>query len=480
MEIGPQAPPTFDCAICLETRNGHGHHIAHVYVCRPCIIEHILPKFHAALEHEAKYPVKWSGDVELQPKDFAQYFPDYSAFFTKWHEKVKEYSTPRQKRVHCKGCESFVRERARHSGEGVAWCKQCRSLVCGNCGDPGHSARRCDVDTSVASEEEPIERLPGHNRCPNVDCRAPMYLYDGCNHVRCGVCKLSFCWVCLKKNPGDGHWTTGNSCPRFGQPGSRRAIFDEDVEVGFREGIRWLLGAARDRMVHTARRALLRVGIPLVPRARTNQQGAGEVCGAGGEDETGGQTEEGRSGDGANETRVDQTAVEGRANEYRNDRASAGAAGDWSGQITIHHATSTRVSLTIADAVYIATVTVNGQVLEGDAALQVMADANMMFIPPQATGSGAMFHVRGTEDQNRSMRDQGLAQRRQEAAQRWDEAASRREEAAIRWEERRQREAERWNETAIRRREEADRRYDARMSDYDRRINERQNRMSRW
>lgn len=64
--------------------------------------------------------------------------------------------------------------------------------------------------------------------CPN--CSKIVTLRDGCNHIIC-VCLTGFCFICGKEVAhGSDHWAytqgTPSTCPRFGQPGNDRAIFD--------------------------------------------------------------------------------------------------------------------------------------------------------------------------------------------------------------------------------------------------------------
>lgn len=64
--------------------------------------------------------------------------------------------------------------------------------------------------------------------CPNEKCKRRVELSDGCNHMRC-VCRMHFCFVCGEPvRDGEGHWRREGGCPRFGQKGSRRAIYDEE------------------------------------------------------------------------------------------------------------------------------------------------------------------------------------------------------------------------------------------------------------
>ncbi|KAK5167619.1 uncharacterized protein LTR77_007318 [Saxophila tyrrhenica] len=228
----PQAVP-FTCALCLTPQAGRPHHLASSPLCHTCILHHIIPQFESALKYESGYPVKWSASIELHPQDFAQHFPSkqaYRTFAKAWEKRVREYETPVKLRVYCGDCETFVRKHAAEYDdylESTGYCGECKMVVCGWCGDPGHDVGDCLDDAALGEGEDPIAKLPGNKRCPNEECGAPMFLHDGCNDCRCVVCKQSFCWVCMVKDPERGHWAAGNSCPRFGKVGDRRAIFDD-------------------------------------------------------------------------------------------------------------------------------------------------------------------------------------------------------------------------------------------------------------
>jgi hypothetical protein len=89
----------------------------------------------------------------------------------------------------------------------------------------------CDPHREREFEERAFRGLKKGSEwqvCPNEKCKRRVELSDGCNHVRC-VCREHFCFIC--GNPvrdGEGHWRKEGGCPRFGQKGGERAIYDEN------------------------------------------------------------------------------------------------------------------------------------------------------------------------------------------------------------------------------------------------------------
>ncbi|KAK3625063.1 hypothetical protein LTR56_020617 [Elasticomyces elasticus] len=102
--------------------------------------------------------------------------------------------------------------------------------------------------------------------CPGKRCGRKVELADGCNHVNC-FCGEQFCYVCGNEATAhSGHWQA--DCPRYGQRGSRNAIYDDSPETyGLRDD--------RAPMVHEAYHLLrprahygvmeLEEGIPTTP-----------------------------------------------------------------------------------------------------------------------------------------------------------------------------------------------------------------------
>ena len=229
----------FECSICAYDKEESVTIIDSAPVCRACVLDDIIPRFHAALQHEANYPVEWSASVTLKPQDFAEFFQEYDVFLKQWEVKEKEYNTAGKDRLYC-ACSSFLGERAT-SHERIH-CPQCEHSVCGNCGS-GELPHTCEAGVD---DEDPFKDLAdgSYQRCPNQTCSSMLCLADGCNDVRCRFCKTRFCWICKKSDPEHRHWNAGNPCPRFNQPGSANALFNEDVvepEPEMDGGLRTLL-----------------------------------------------------------------------------------------------------------------------------------------------------------------------------------------------------------------------------------------------
>lgn len=62
--------------------------------------------------------------------------------------------------------------------------------------------------------------------CPS--CKNAISLRDGCNHIICS-CMASLCFICGKEAlDGSEHWVREGGCPRYNQPGTRAAMYDDD------------------------------------------------------------------------------------------------------------------------------------------------------------------------------------------------------------------------------------------------------------
>jgi hypothetical protein len=106
-----------------------------------------------------------------------------------------------------------------HCTKGI--CVECR-VAWEWCGEDGsvaqsltHSALTCTAYCEALREIREADKLlpPGHKRCPgcNVDVYRPRL--DQCHDVTCDKCKLSYCYVCLRKTD-----TTSHGCPQYCAP----------------------------------------------------------------------------------------------------------------------------------------------------------------------------------------------------------------------------------------------------------------------
>lgn len=90
-------------------------------------------------------------------------------------------------------------------------CVACERGLCYNCRDVWHRGP-CKESWDVATDGKV-------KQCPK--CRSPIYKEeDGkCNTVRCVVCNVDFCWLCLKQLDGVDtitHYTSFSGCTMFG------------------------------------------------------------------------------------------------------------------------------------------------------------------------------------------------------------------------------------------------------------------------
>lgn len=111
-------------------------------------------------------------------------------------------------------------------------------VICLRCAYPGpHKVCRRN---SVEEAYKDKQRGKDYNFCPA--CGLLEELLDGCNTISCSNCQTEWCFICSQpaKHKSD-HWVPGNPCPRFGQPGDPRAVFDgagvEIVEDGVQDGV---------------------------------------------------------------------------------------------------------------------------------------------------------------------------------------------------------------------------------------------------
>jgi hypothetical protein len=119
--------------------------------------------------------------------------------------------------------------------EACAWytCLRCEESFSTSDVEGANAAieHECDPHRDREFEERAFRGLKRGSEwqiCPNEKCKRRVELSDGCNHVRC-VCREHFCFIC--GNPvrdGEGHWRKEGGCPRFGQKGGERAIYDEN------------------------------------------------------------------------------------------------------------------------------------------------------------------------------------------------------------------------------------------------------------
>lgn len=89
-------------------------------------------------------------------------------------------------------------------------------------------ARRLQLTEQRVENNAPPGFVRGrdYQLCPT--CKNAISLRDGCNHIIC-PCMMSFCFICGKEAlDGSDHWVREGGCPRYNQPGTREALYDDD------------------------------------------------------------------------------------------------------------------------------------------------------------------------------------------------------------------------------------------------------------
>lgn len=253
----------FECGVCSEEKPAGSQHVLAAGtdpICKQCFLSELKPRFQAAIDSEDRWPVTW-GSVDLQPDDF----PEFTAAFKMlWAQRERLYKTPKAERVYCRHVywikagnrkqivqeAEFVKRRregkktghcdkflgfAKESKGTVLKCKECQGSTCGTCGsavfyDDFHKQHEHDCDPANLSKEPDIDAslIQGldYQICPNEACRTRYASDGGCNAMTC-KCRTCFCFICGQKAHHDSdHWSQGMACPRWGQPGTRKAQQD--------------------------------------------------------------------------------------------------------------------------------------------------------------------------------------------------------------------------------------------------------------
>lgn len=221
-------PSTFTCAFCQYEKRSLRVRVANDTLCMDCYNTEIVPKFHAAVDNEAQYPVRW-GSTMLEPRLFP------ASFQTTWRHKCKEYQTPFPERVYCKhnNCMHYVGNRTELRGTEVM-CMKCYKGTCGDCGGSvgtTENVHRC-IPEEPADEPDAFAGLvlgKDYQICPGATCGIKVNLRDGCNAMICERCTTHFCYLCgVAARHNSNHWTTGSACSRWNHPDGGNAIHDED------------------------------------------------------------------------------------------------------------------------------------------------------------------------------------------------------------------------------------------------------------
>ena len=279
----------FNCCLCYE-RDITELNPKVIYgstVCRPCVKDLVIPKFHAAFLHEYDYPVRWTDNLVLNAIDFVTELG--MPFVVRFQRLEQEYLAPPGERVYCKNrilaehrlsrgttlasnvsSPAFENPEAVNSAQkqgkkvvecGVllcvgrrpcnndtlflnAYCQSCGGCACPTCGEPLYAGDRgasnrprhiCLWQPPKKPEEvlQGLERGKDYQICPRHKCGEVVQLRDGCNFVRCPrpACNAGMCFVCGEgpmEEFRNGHWDNGRPCPRFGQPGEGNPFYGFD------------------------------------------------------------------------------------------------------------------------------------------------------------------------------------------------------------------------------------------------------------
>ncbi|KAI1190650.1 hypothetical protein F5B17DRAFT_49576 [Nemania serpens] len=92
----------------------------------------------------------------------------------------------------------YIYRPASASASSLLWhmCPKCLQGICRSC-HANHDGQRCDEHrASQAFEAYKHENRSNVKDCPK--CHTTVEKIDGCNHIRCGGCKIHLCWVCLQ------------------------------------------------------------------------------------------------------------------------------------------------------------------------------------------------------------------------------------------------------------------------------------------
>ncbi|VDL79120.1 unnamed protein product [Nippostrongylus brasiliensis] len=88
------------------------------------------------------------------------------------------------------------------SKKSVLKCEACKHSRCTSCMMEPHEGVSCEVYANLRMDEAAslrayLEQHQGKVReCPAPGCGALIEKEEGCNHVKCSVCGVHFCWTC--------------------------------------------------------------------------------------------------------------------------------------------------------------------------------------------------------------------------------------------------------------------------------------------
>lgn len=228
----------FQCQLCLEDKQEPRDSVRYIDgdpVCRPCVVEGIVPLFSKALQNELEYPPSW-GTVRLDIEDYRNLVP--AAVYRAWNARVDEYETPIRDRAyytHMALAPAARGERRRLSvcGNFLGSTDQYNDFQCSKCNSwfkDHHQYCNCG---GAGRQNANLGQAPLNQRtrglewetCPQ--CEVAIEQSSGCNHMDCPYCGESFCFICGDfAEYASGHWRDGGPCPLHGQPEGGYVVYD--------------------------------------------------------------------------------------------------------------------------------------------------------------------------------------------------------------------------------------------------------------
>lgn len=215
----------FECGICAEDHTISSSNCIRMTdaeedrICRECFEGSVIDGFRQAINNPIEYPYYW-GEQAIYLQNFRNHIPDavWSELTAAYEARKEELETPMTQRLYCRLCGAFASKR---SSGGNTQCPGCSQQICAECGQSS-GPHNCDDETD--ENLKGLQRGKHYQRCPG--CRAPHQLADGCNHIVC-PCRTNYCFICGREaHPDSGHWSAGNLCPRYNQPGTENAQYD--------------------------------------------------------------------------------------------------------------------------------------------------------------------------------------------------------------------------------------------------------------
>ncbi|KAI7328103.1 hypothetical protein KC315_g6815 [Hortaea werneckii] len=270
--VSPSTSDSVSCSVCFDTvpLPQARHEIEGNTICDTCIDDYVVPLFEQATKSESNFPPCWgSTEIRLEPfKDFL------GANLMRRYQRVAcEYRTPALDRLYCQHsvlassepspgasargkialtpqqiaeavergkniviCSAMAATRtfAKDPEHRPFTCYKCNGLVCGMCEESlAEGEHDCTTKPLISSKPEDrfqdMQRGRDYQFCSNYpSCPQVVELREGCNSIRCPACNETFCFICGESVEATDavHFQAGKPCPRFGQPGAPRAVFD--------------------------------------------------------------------------------------------------------------------------------------------------------------------------------------------------------------------------------------------------------------